>query len=342
VRYTIERVEWKDASDEVCAVLHDSFPTVPATRYAWLHEHNPAGPGALWLARNADGQPVGTAALHARHVVVDGRRYLAGVATNFVVVPAARAFGPAVALQRAVVAACEAGEFAFIYGFPNRAAKAVFERMDYTPGRTRRLVRVLRSGPYLQRAGRAALVASPLARPLDLAMQLLARETYHRGSRRNRVEQIDLFDRSFDAFWARLRGQHAIAGDRDSDYMNWRYTCWPTRRYLLAVLGRDGDVVATVVSYAIDDIVYISELLALDADAFDGLLGWFLRAQRLTGARAVSLIVLGDLPFADRLARFGFLQRDADRSMVVYVPAASPRSMLDRVNRCTLFEGDIL
>jgi hypothetical protein len=124
--------------------------------------------------------------------------------------------------------------------------------------------------------------------------------------------------------------------------MNWRYTCWPTRRYLLAVLRRDGDVVATVVSYAIDDIVYISELLALDADAFDGLLGWFLRAQRLTGARAVSLIVLGDLPFADRLARFGFLQRDADRSMVVYVPAASPRSMLDRVNRCTLFEGDIL
>jgi Acetyltransferase (GNAT) domain len=347
MRYTIERVEWKEGADEICAVLANSFPDVPTTRYAWLHERNPAGAGAVWVARDDGDRPVGTAALHARHVMVDGRRYLAGVATNFAVVPTARAFGPAVALQRAVLAACEAGEFAFVYGFPNSAAKAVFDRMGYSPGSTRRLVRVLRSGPYLEpyleRAGRAARVASRLARPLDLAMQLLAPETYHRPSRRTRFEQLDRFDRSFDEFWTRLRGRRAIVGDRDAEYMNWRYACWPTRRYHLTVLRREGDIVASVVSYVIGDVVYVSELFALDPEAFDSLLCRFLRAQRRTGARAVSIIALGDLPFADRLARYGFFQRDVDRSMVIYVPRGSPlRPLLNPVSRFTFFEGDIL
>ena len=32
--YTIERVEWKEHGDEVSAVLLESFPDVPAARYA--------------------------------------------------------------------------------------------------------------------------------------------------------------------------------------------------------------------------------------------------------------------------------------------------------------------
>jgi hypothetical protein len=340
VSYTVERVEWKDCGEEICTVLADSFPGVPAARYAWLHERNPAGPGAVWLARDAGGRPVGTAALHARQVVVEGRPYLAGVATNFAVLPAARAFGPAIPLQRAVRAACEAGDFDFIYGFPNDAAKPVFQRLGYTPGRSRRLVRVLRSAPYLQRAGRGAGVA---AGPLDVALRLLGRETYRRLSRRTRVEPVERFDAAFDAFWVRLRAGLAIVGDRDAEYMNWRYLDAPARRHHAAVLRRDGEIAATIVSYAIGAIVYISELFALDADAFDGLLGAFLRAQRRTPASAVSLIVLGDLPFADRLARYGYLQRDVERSMMVYVPANSPLgSRLHRMDRWALFEGDIL
>lgn len=337
--YSIERVEWKDHGDVASELLSRSFPDVPTTRYAWLHERNPAGPGGLWLARAADGRPVGTAALHARHVVVDGWPYLAGLATNFAVEPGARGFGPALALQRAVVAACEAGEFAFIYGFPNRAAKAVFERLGYVPGRTRRLARLLRSRPYLQRSARAASVAAVLAGPLDLAMQLLSRETYRLPPRGTRLQRVE----GFDAFWARLRTRHAIIADRDAEYMNWRYVQWPTRQYDLTVLRRGAEVTATAVSYVIGDVVYIAELLALDPAACEGLLAPFLRAQRRAGACAVSQILLGDVDFAGRLARYGFRLRDVERSMMVYVPPASPlRSRLHHTGRWTLFEGDIL
>jgi hypothetical protein len=340
MRYSIERVEWKDHGDAVSELLSHSFPDVPTTRYAWLHEHNPAGAGAVWLARAADGRPVGTAALHTRQILVDGRPYLAGNATNFAVEPAARAFGPALALQRAVVSACEAGEFAFIYGFPNQAAKAVFERIGYAPGRTRRLARMLRSGPYLKRAGRATSV---LAGPLDLAMHLLARETYRRLPRDSRLERVEVFDDAYDAFWIRLRGRHAIVADRGAEYMNWRYAAYPARRYDLAVLRRGGEITATIVSYVIADIVYIAELFALDTESFDVLLVQFLRAQRRAGATAVSVILLGDVRFAGRLALYGFRLRDVERSMMVYVPPVSPlRSLLHRVDRWTLFEGDIL
>jgi RimJ/RimL family protein N-acetyltransferase len=343
VTYAIERVRWKEAGGVVGEVLAHSFPDVPATRYAWLHERNPAGPGAVWLARAPDGRPVGTAALHARHVVVEGRIYLAGLATNFAVEPEARAFGPALALQRAVLAACEAGEFAFIYGFPNQAARAIFERLGYRPGPTLRLARLLRSRPYLERAGRAPAVASLLAAPLDLAMRLVARETYHRPPAGARLERLDAFDASFEAFWQRVRARHAIVADRSAEYMNWRYAQWPTRRYDLAALRRGGEIAATLVSYVMDDIVYIAEVHALDAESLDGLLGQFLRAQRRAGFTAVSVIVLGDAGCAGRLARYGFRPREVERALMVYAPARSPlRSCLYRVHRWALFEGDIL
>jgi hypothetical protein len=338
--YTIERVEWKEHGDEVSAVLLESFPDVPAARYAWLHEHNPAGPGAVWLARGPDGRPVGTAAVHSRNIVVDGRVYLAGLATNFAVVPQARAFGPAVALQRAVVAACEAGEFAFIYGFPNRAAKAVFERLGYSPGRTRRLARLLRSRPYLERAGR---LATMLATPLDMAMRVLARESWSRVSRGTRLERVAAFDGDYDRFWVRVRSRHPVVAERDAEFMNWRYVGWPSRRYDLAVLRRGDEIAATIVSYVINDIVYIAELFALDREAFDGALVAFLRAQRRSGASAVSVILLGEAPCDGRLGAYGFHLRDVERSLMVHVPAGSPlRSLVHLVDRWSLFEGDIL
>jgi hypothetical protein len=338
--YVIERVEWKDHGDEVSAVLAHSFPDVTTARYAWLHERNPAGPGAVWLARAADGRPVGTAAIHARRIVVDGRAYLAGLATNFAVTPDARGFGPAVGLQRALKATSETGEFAFIYGFPNHAARAVFERLGYAPGRTRRLARLLRSRPYLERAGRPATL---LAAPLDLAMRLLARESRPRAWRGQRLERVTAFDSAYDRFWLRARAQHAIVADRDAEFMNWRYAEWPSRRYDLAVLRRGEAITATIVSYVIGDVVYIAELFALDREAFDDVLVAFLRAQRRTDASAVSIIVLGDMPCGGRLGAYGFHLRDVDRSLMVHVPAGSPlRSLVHRVDRWTLFEGDIL
>jgi hypothetical protein len=338
VSYTVERVDWKEHGPEVSAVLTDCFPDVPAARYAWLHEHNPAGAGAVWLARDAGGRPVGTAAVHARKIVVDGRVYLAGLATNFAVEPQARAFGPALALQRAVVAACEAGEFAFIYGFPNRAAKSVFERLGYSPGRTRRLARLLRSRPYLERAGRTATV---LAGPLDVVMRLAARESWSR--RGARLEPVAAFDGAYDRFWDRVRAGHSVVAERDAEFMNWRYADWPSRRYDLAVLRRGREIAATVVSYAIDDVVYIAELFALDRPALDAALAPFLRAHRRTGASAVSIILLGDMPWAGRLGTYGFRLRDCERSLMIHVPAGSPlRSLVPRVDRWTLFEGDIL
>jgi hypothetical protein len=58
-----------------------------------------------------------------------------------------------------------------------------------------------------------------LARPLDLAMWLVSRETYHHAPRGTRLERVEAFDDAFNAFWARLRKQHAIVGERDAEYM---------------------------------------------------------------------------------------------------------------------------
>lgn len=341
--YSIERVEWKASAETVREVLHRSFPSVPDSRYTWLHEGNPAGPSALWLACTTDGRAVGTTAVHGRRVVVDGQLYRAGLAVDFAVDPSARGFGPAILLQRAVAAACESGEFAFIYGFPNSAARAVFERVGYRLGKARRLARPLRSRPYLERTTHVGPVARLLAMPLDLAIRLASRETYRFTSPRARVERVQAFDTSFDSFWRRIRSQHAVIADRDSAYMNWRYAKCPLRHYEFAVLRDGEDVLATVVWHRIDDLVYIAELLALDGASFDDVLVSFLRMQRREGACAVSLILLGDDGFASRLADYGFFLREVGRTMMVYVPAGSPlAASLGRLDRWALFEGDVL
>lgn len=341
--YAVDRVEWKDYGGVVTQVLAGSFPgRAAAARYAWLHESNPAGPDAVWLARSADGRPVGTAAIHGRRIVVDGQAYRAGQAADFVVDPAARGFGPALALQRAVMAACDSGEFAFLYGFPNGPAQAIFQRIGYRPGKSRRLARPLRSHPYLARYRPS--VARLLAMPLDRAIQLVSRETYERLPRGTRLERITAFDDWFDAFWSRVRGQHVVIADRDSQYMNWRYANWPARHYDFAVLRRGADVMATIVWYRIDDVVHVAEAFALDPRWFDALLAEFLRAHRRAGVSAVSLISLGDGGPADRLGKYGFFGREVERSMVLYVPSPSSLcgGVLDCVDRWSLFEGDIL
>lgn len=343
MKHAIQRVEWKDHGDVAGDILRRSFPCSPTARYAWLHEHNPAGTGALWLARAADGRPVGTAAIHARRITVDGRSYRAGQASDFAVEPAARVFGPAVSLQRAVVAACESGEFDFLYGFPNHAAKPVFERIGYHLGRPRRLARPLRSRHYLQRSGVVAALARLLATPLDLAIRAVCCETGRSMPRGTRLESLEVFDGTFDAFWDRVRHQHAVIADRDSDFMNWRYTRWPARRYELAALRRGSEIVATIVWYRIDDVVHVADLLAPDRESFDGLLIAFLRAQRRAGADVISLTLLGNAPFAARLAKYGFFGRAVEGAMMVYVPSASPlRGRLEDLDRWGLYEGDVL
>jgi hypothetical protein len=158
-----------------------------------------------------------------------------------------------------------------------------------------------------------------------------------------RLERVVVFDDAYDRFWGRVRARHAIVADRDAEYMNWRYAEWPSRHYDVAVLRRGDEIAATVVSYVIGDIVYIAELFALDREAFDGTLVAFLRAQRRTGASAVSVILLGEVPDDGRLGTYGFHLRDVERSLMVHVPAGSPlRSLVHRVDRWTLFEGDIL
>jgi hypothetical protein len=344
MRYSIERVDWKDWEDVAGAILLESFPGTPVEHYAWLHNSNPAGRAALWLARAADGRAVGTVAVHPRHVLVGGRRYTAGVTSNFAVDRTARPFGPAVALQRAAVAACDAGEFDFLYGFANPLATPVFERVGYRAGAARRLARPLRTRPYLERDTRLASVAPVLAPPLDLALRLLSRETYRGVLPGSRLERVEAFDETSDAFWSRVRAQPAVVGDRDTEYMNWRYAECPTRRYELAVLRRGRDVTATIVWYRQGAIVYVAEALAADSRSLDDLLSAFLRAQRGSDAFAVSVTLLGGADVATMLAeRYGFVPRQVERTLHVYVPPWSELAGgLPPLERWDLYLGDVL
>ncbi len=345
MRYTVERVEWKDEKEAVCALLARGFPGTPTVRYAWLHERNPAGPAALWLARDADGRPVGTVAVHPHRVLVGGHLRRVGQPTDFVVDSAARAFGPALALQRAVLPTCVTGEFAFLYGFPNPHARAVFDRLGYRTGAAARLARPLRTRGYLERDRRVGRAARLLAVPIDAALRMVARETYRRLPRGLRLERLHAFDDDFDAFWERVRGRYArtVVADRSSPYMNWRYAECPVRRYEMAALRDGGDICATIVWHRIGRVLHVAELLARDGETFDVMLAAFLRSQRRSPVDAVSATLLGDALVAHRLTHFGFTRRDLDQTVVVHMPTSFGLPPgVSGIDTWALFEGDVL
>src|SRR5260221_2980409 len=79
-----------------------NLPTAAAGRYAWMYE---AGPAQSWLARTADGAVVGSTGLMAREMKFGLTRCRVGQAIDLNVDSDHRTGGPALKLQRAVVAA---------------------------------------------------------------------------------------------------------------------------------------------------------------------------------------------------------------------------------------------
>src|SRR5262245_61114807 len=135
-------------------------PLYDGTRFDWTYRGNPSGPGRLWVAADrADGSVIGVAGAFPRRMYVDGREELAWVLGDFCVSDRHRSVGPALALQRACLAAVEAGAIPFCYDFPSPRMMAVYQRLGIGPlGHMVRLRRVLRVEPWLDRMiGRSAV-----------------------------------------------------------------------------------------------------------------------------------------------------------------------------------------
>lgn len=315
----------------------------PPEKYRWKYTENPLRPTWCALAiDNASEQIVGTTALFPRRLLVDGIPIRAAVAGDFAVEKEHRTLFPALALQRAAVRACNAGEFDVLYGFPNDAASGVQLRAGFRKVAPVRVgVRLLDWHKSLQRLGRWRW---PAGRDVLASItNLVSREPPPApASTSYKYCNLQGFDARFDRFWGQILPNHRIVVERSVSYANWRFMACPTRKYSVfaAVHDETGEIGGYIISWSHNSKTHICDVMAYDA-AFQGLLTSFIKWQRELDTACILIVYIGGHSFVRKLQRFGFLFQHSSSELLLY-----PRRDLRDSERlfCSdswyLFDGD--
>jgi len=269
---------------------------------------------------------------------------MAAIVGDFAIAKAHRGYGPALALQRMITSSARAASFDLVYGMPIRQAELVCRRAGYkVVGNVVRMAKVLRTKDYIQRLGVPG-IASILSTPVDFAMKFLSKESYSKDVGDCTLQQLTCFDQRFDVLWEKVSSGYQIIGERKSDYLNWRFVQSPQRHYSVFALISNGtdEALGYVVSETAQGMTTIIDLLVIDmGESLDTLLSKFIRLQRESGIHAISIRYFGDDTLFSRLKTFGFLIRDSELAVVVYVEPDLPwSSCVTEKKNWYLLDGD--
>ena len=301
-------------------------------RYGKYYESNPHGPPSIFFARDNESEAlVGMTALFPTALRVAGRLLPAAIGGDFAIDAEHRGFGPAVALQRATTAVLAEHNLRCAYGSPNRSSEPIVGRAGYADvGRLTRFVKLLSARPLVDRyvrRPRLATLASALARPV---VSVLSRERLHRRSARFSVDQPDVFDDRFASLWRIARDHQGATSERSADILNWRYekTGVGDARSDYSVFALlEGRDVAGYVVYRLDrDLRLVYDVVTLpDQAVIDALLSEFILDARDNRAAAIDLGYVGPGNLlTGRLRAFGFVEREAENGLRVYVDGEAP------------------
>jgi hypothetical protein len=290
--YAIEEPDPERDRDELLRLLTGSLPGFGEARFAKYYERNPCGRPVVRVARR-DGAIVGSAALHPVEVVVEGEVVPAAVAGDFAVAPAHRVFGPALALQRAVLEGGRSRGFRFVYALPNVEAGGVLARVGY--GELAPLVRHVRVLSL-----REAVVAwrDGSLRSAGMLLRTLAPVP---GPRGYSVGNAASFDGSFAAVWEAMHARAAVVPRQTAAVCAWKYAGYET-----TTVSRADNVEAYSVSCVGDGVRHVVDLGFVDERALRAILAAELRRGRRDGLAALDLQLVGRVPVLPELGFAAF------------------------------------
>lgn len=126
---------------------------------------------------------------------------------------------------------------AFTYGVTSVNASQINQTIigKTEAGKIPRLVRVLKTAPFLRKKLTSTFLADTLSLLADgvLAARFASRPLTAQGMQ---VSKITRFDGRFDAFWQKTRLDHQVTTVRDSAYLNWRYAESARYQYEIACI----------------------------------------------------------------------------------------------------------
>jgi hypothetical protein len=228
-------------------VWGEDHPHNSAAYYDWLFRQSPSGVGSGIVALHDD-KIVGFAGICNRTVTRGDQDIKLSHGLDYMVDPGVSgALSGRIAvkvLNRHADLARDLG-FDLNINFPNARSRRmiVSKRVNY--------IEVIR--PALMIAPLKTFAASPESQPSALkrsVMTLGGRSLAAMGTARRaifktggtKIDQIDEFDESFDAFWEKLRGDNRLRFKRNRENLRWRFSIHPLHRYTILQARRNGDL----------------------------------------------------------------------------------------------------
>ncbi len=345
-KYTIVEADIEKDRDELLRLLKRNLKGISGERYSWSYLSSPYGPALCWMAReDGSGRCVGSGSLFPRMIYAEGEALRGAVAGDFSVDGEHRAYGPAVGLQRMILASFRGHGLDFIYGVPNRQSELVFRRIGYVElGSYAMYVKVLKTeyknGQYIP----PARITSLCSGIIDFGLKGVSREMRYRRPSNVSIEAPEYFDGRFDMLWTRASGGFGIIGERNSRFLNWRYGESPLHDYRTLALVKDGEVAGYVVFYTEENACHVADVFFADDGATgDALFSEFILYARKEGMGSITIRYLGEGPVLRELKRFGFFRYGAEEARVlIHCGEGSPLpSLLLRKERWHFLEGDL-
>lgn len=277
-------------------------------RYRWLYLNCPYGLANAWIAEQ-QGEIVGTAAAFPRRMLKpEGQT--GWVLGDFCISARHRSLGPAVMLQKALLAALPQPP-AIWFDFPHSNMLPVYKRLGLESNfRLIRWARPLRMDAKVRQLSNNPLVYNVLTAAMNSVLKV-------HGSilPRNREVEIRIGPAAFDEEFSRLASAAAAAcGNsvlRTPDYLTWRYGLHPERRYQLATARLRGSMVGFCVFECADLAILADELFASDVGVTGAIMAELAGKSREWQANSISVPVAEGSSVATCLQQVGFKPRES-------------------------------
>ena len=315
---------------EILRFWEKNFVQVNEKRYAWIYENNISGKPLVFLLRHTKhGEAIGGISLFPRILYIDKKPFKAYVCGDLVVDQEHRFLGPAMKLIKAAIDQCEIKDDTILYGFPNAVSekvflKAGFEVLDHI----HELTCVIRTYPYIRKFIPNNYLTHLFSWPMDQFFHL----RYNRQHKNVSIEIYSTIHGQFDVLWKNMINDFSFIGERNRDYINWRFSLSHKNNYRLFTIA---DAITKNLSGYIlyqnnDRRIQIDDIGFRDNDqTITTLVNSFYNCQRKEGKEAISINIAGNPALMSLFKKSGYSLRSKNRKLIYY-PSDKNKALIER------------
>jgi len=318
-KFQIQKSDSFKYSNEIVEFWEKYLPGTPAKRLEWM-SNNPDGNPIWYLAFEKDSSRiVGTVSVMPRVMNINGKSIRAGIVGDFMISDKFRVFGPALDLQKTVIASLEENKLDFVYTIPNKASIKLGERAG--------LKRVMDLNYYIKPISVKyylakyvnEIMAKIISPVVSTLLKLFSMETYLKS--KGHYEEIFRTDNSFDTLLGHIKEiRTELVINNCSEFLQWRYFNNPQHIFRI-ITYRDepeSELLGFLVFTKGDKRMEIFDVVGLNKIHENKLIKHIINLAKKERVQSICFGVSNQNSYYKNIKKFGFFKTKSDVCVLVH------------------------